>query len=84
MPNKDVNVKELIPPELNCEALSNAKVISESKSRLLLHDDICPACHANKILYRPWRQDYICGECKEVFKMIFDRMYRLGNQLFLD
>jgi len=82
MPNRDV--VELVPPDLNCEALSNAKVISESKSRLLLHDDICPACHANKIIYRPWRGDYICGWCHEVFKMMSNRMYWLGNQLFMD
>jgi len=78
------DVIELVPPELGCEELANAQLLTEQQSRWLLHDDICPFCQKKRIIYRPWRQDYICGWCHGVFKMILNRMYQIGNQLFME
>jgi len=46
----------------------------------LLEDDMCPGCTMPKIIRRPWREDFYCGECGAVFRMIGDTLYYRGFQ----
>jgi len=50
----------------------------------LLEDDMCPGCTMPKIIYRSWREDFYCGECERVFRMIGDTLYYRGFQKDLD
>jgi len=45
---------------------------------------ICPFCKEPRIIYRSWRDDYLCGGCFEVFAEAEGKVYHLGNQKDLD
>ncbi len=46
--------------------------------------DICPFCKNQNIIFRSGRNDYLCGECFEVFTIVDGKVHSLGNQENLD
>jgi hypothetical protein len=45
---------------------------------------ICPICKNPNIYYRSWREDYLCGYCKKVYRLIGNNVHLLGDQEDLD
>ena len=59
-------------------------VLNETQERGFVNGDICPACKNMNIIYRRWRDDFVCGWCKAVFIIVKGKIRHLGNQLFLE
>jgi len=49
-----------------------------------LEGSICPFCKEPRIIYRSWRNDYLCGGCIEVFNLVDGNIRHLGNQEDID
>jgi len=45
---------------------------------------ICPLCKNPNIIHRHRREDYLCGHCFEVFRLVGGNVHHLGNQENLD
>ncbi len=58
--------------------------LTAEQARVLLEGDYCPKCKKPNILRREWREDFYCGWCRSVFKMIGRALSYIGNQKDLD
>ena len=67
--------------------MSQAGTLLELKDHQItgfIEGSICPFCKNQNIIFRSWRNDYICGECFEVFNIVDGKVHSLGNQENLD
>jgi len=46
--------------------------------------DNCPFCNRLNIIYRKWLDDFICGWCKNFFKINDGKVEHLGQRIFHD
>ncbi len=54
--------------------------LSENQIRGFILGSICPLCKEMKLIYRSWRDDHYCGNCREVFRLSDGKVYHLGHQ----
>jgi hypothetical protein len=63
------------------------KLSSRSPGRLtaveqtaLIENEVCPVCSKPNIIRRPWREDFYCGQCQSVFRMVGETIHIQGHQ----
>lgn len=45
-----------------------------------VNGSICPFCKNQNIIFRSWRDDYLCGYCFKVYKLIKGKVHLIGDQ----
>jgi hypothetical protein len=60
------------------------RALTQEQSDALIIGDYCPECHKPNVLTRPWREDFYCGWCRSVFKVVGRKLCYVGNQKDLD
>ena len=58
--------------------------LTPDEAGALLNTDICPVCGRPRVLRRPWREDWYCGWCRAVCKLVGKALHFVGYQSDLD
>ena len=54
--------------------------LTAAEQTALIDDETCPVCSLPNIIRRGWREDFYCGQCRSVFRMIGERIHYVEHQ----